>query len=123
MFSKAVLDHFRNPRHAGELPDATARVEVTNPVCGDVLELAVRIEAGRIAAARFRTRGCVTAIASSSLLTELLIGRTIAEAREITAEEISQALGGLPPATAHGSQLAREAIEALLAKAGNSRTI
>jgi nitrogen fixation protein NifU and related proteins len=113
MFTEAVLDHFRNPRNAGELPGATARVEVTNPVCGDILELAVRIEAGRIVAARFRTRGCVTAIASSSLLTELLLGKTIAEAREITAEDISRALGGLPPATAHGSQLARDAIEAL----------
>jgi len=121
MFSEAVLDHFRSPRNAGELPDATARVEVTNPVCGDILELSVRIEAGRITAARFRTRGCVTAIASSSLLTELLIGRTLAEARAITAEEISQALGGLPPATAHGSELARDAVAALLARLGKPK--
>ena len=69
MFSDAVLDHFRNPHNAGDLPDATATVEVTNPVCGDVLRLAVRLESGRIAAARFKTQGCVAAIASSSVLT------------------------------------------------------
>jgi nitrogen fixation NifU-like protein len=118
MFSAAVLDHFKNPRNAGELPDATATVEVTNPVCGDVLELAVRIEGGRITAARFRARGCVTAIASSSLLTELLIDKSPAEARTITPAQISEALGGLPPATAHGAQLAGDAIEALLNRVG-----
>ena len=63
MFNEAVLDHFRNPRNAGDLPGATATVEVTNPVCGDVLRLAVRMEAGRIVAARFKTQGCVAAIA------------------------------------------------------------
>ena len=68
MFNETVLDHFRNPRNAGDLPDATATVEVTNPVCGDVLRLSVRMEDGRIAAARFKTQGCVAAIASSSVL-------------------------------------------------------
>lgn len=116
MYSAGVLDHFKNPRNAGELPGATAVVEVSNPACGDILQLAVRVENGRIAAARFKTRGCVTSIACSSLLTELLTGRTLAEARAITAEQISSAFGGLPPATLHGSQLARDAVEALLAK-------
>lgn len=94
----------------------TATISVENPVCGDILELSVRIEAGRISEARFRTRGCVTAMASSSLLTELLRGKTPAEARSITTEQISQALGGLPQATLHGAQLARDAVHALLAK-------
>ena len=85
MFSEAVLDHFRNPRNAGELRDATAAVEVTN-----------------------------TSIACASLLTEELRGRTPAEARGITAEFLSLALGGLPPATFHGAQLAAEAVAALL---------
>ncbi|HXP78535.1 MAG TPA: iron-sulfur cluster assembly scaffold protein [Verrucomicrobiae bacterium] len=116
MYSEAVLDHFQNPRNAGTLDAATATVSVENPVCGDILELSARLEAGRIAEARFRTRGCVTAVACSSLLTELLRGKTPAEARAITSEQISEALGGLPQATLHGAQLARDAVEALLAK-------
>jgi nitrogen fixation protein NifU and related proteins len=116
MYSEAVLDHFQNPRNAGTLDTATATVSVENPVCGDILELSARIESGRILEARFRTRGCVTAMACSSLLTELLRGKTLAEARGITAEQISQDLGGLPPATLHSAQLARDAVQALLAK-------
>jgi len=116
MYSEAVLDHFQNPRNAGTLDSATATVSVENPVCGDILELSARVEAGRIAEARFRTRGCVTALACSSLLTELLRGKTPSEASAISSEQISQALGGLPPATLHGAQLARDAVQALLAK-------
>ena len=116
MFSEAVLDHFRNPRNAGELRDATAAVEVTNPVCGDILRLFARLESGRIAEARFLCRGCTTAIACGSLLTEQLRGRTPVEARGITAESLSAALGQLPPATFHGAQLAAEAVAALLRK-------
>jgi nitrogen fixation NifU-like protein len=116
MFSDAVLDHFRNPHNAGDLPDATATVEVTNPVCGDVLRLAVRLESGRIAAARFKTQGCVAAIASSSVLTDLLSGKTPAEARTITPEHISDALGGLPPASFHAAQLCTDVVAALVRK-------
>jgi nitrogen fixation NifU-like protein len=116
VYSEAVLDHFQNPRHAGTLDAATAKVSVENPVCGDILELSVRVDAGRIVEARFRTRGCVTAMACSSLLTELLHGKTPAEAREITSEQISSALGNLPPATFHAAQLARDAVQALVAK-------
>ncbi len=116
MYSPGVLDHFQNPRNAGELPSATATVDVTNPVCGDILRLAVRVEAGRIAEARFKAKGCVTAMACSSVLTEMLIGKTIGEARLVTAGKISEVLGGLPPATSHGSQLAADAVEAILAQ-------
>lgn len=115
MYSPVVLDHFKNPRNAGELENPTAVVEVTNPVCGDVLRLAARVEQGRIVAVRFQTRGCVTAIASSSVLTEQMLGRTLQELRGITPESLSAALGGLPPATFHGSQLACDALAALLA--------
>ncbi len=115
MYSPEVQDHYKRPRNQGELPDATARVEVTNPVCGDTLELAVRLEGDRIAAAKFRTRGC-PAIACSSLLTEMLLGKSLAEVREITAEQISEALGVLPPATKHASQLAEDSLDALLDK-------
>jgi nitrogen fixation NifU-like protein len=116
MYSEAVLDHFQNPRNVGTLDAATATISVENPVCGDILELSARMDAGRIAEARFRTRGCVTAMACSSLLTELVRGKTPAEVRGITAEQISETLGGLPPATFHAAQLARDAAQALVAK-------
>src|SRR5712691_6035341 len=113
MFSEAVLEHFRNPRNAGELPDATATIEVTNPVCGDILKLSARFESGRIAEARFLCCGCTTAIACASLLTEQLRGCSLAEARAISAESLSSLLGGLPPATFHGAQLAADGVAAL----------
>ena len=114
MYSAVVLEHSEHPRNLGDLPDATNTVNVTNPVCGDELRLAVLIEDGRVAAARFGIRGCKAAIASASLLTELILGKTIAEIRGITAEQISQALGGLPAATRHGSQLAEDALDEIL---------
>ncbi len=116
MHSAAVLDHFKNPRNAGELPDATAAVDVTNPVCGDVLRLAVRVEDGKIAAVRFKAQGCVAALASASALTELVAGKSLNEAWSVTAAQISAALGGLPQATFHGAQLASDALVALFAK-------
>lgn len=118
MFSPAVLDHFQNPRNSGTLPDATTTIEVTNPVCGDVLRLAVRFENDRITAARFQTRGCVTSIACSSLLTELLIGRSRAGAAAVTPQLVAETLGGLEPATTHAADLARDAVEALLLQLG-----
>ena len=114
MFSDAVLDHFQNPRNAGELDGADVKVEVSNPVCGDVLQLAVRMEGERIAEARFLCRGCTTSIACASLLTEQLRHRTLAEARALTAQSLSQSLGGLPPATFHGAELAADAVETML---------
>jgi nitrogen fixation NifU-like protein len=116
MFSELVLDHFRNPRNAGKLANASAEVQTTNPVCGDILELAVRVENGGIAAARFLCRGCTTSIACASFMTERLKGSTLAAARSITAESISEALGTLPPATFHGAQLATDALRLLLEK-------
>jgi NifU-like protein involved in Fe-S cluster formation len=114
MFSDAVLDHFQNPRNAGELDAADAKVEVSNPVCGDVLQLAVRMEGERIAEARFLCRGCTTSIACASLLTEQLRHRTLAEARLLTAQSLSQSLGGLPAATFHGAELAADAVGTML---------
>ena len=114
MFSEAVLEHFRNPRNVGELRDATGTIEVSNPVCGDILKLSARVADGRFADARFLCRGCTTSIACASLLTEQLRGRTLAEARAITADSLSELLGGLPSATFHGAQLAVDAVVALL---------
>lgn len=118
MYRDAVLEHFRNPRNAGDLQDATAVVEVTNPVCGDVLRLALRVADGRIVVARFKAQGCVASIASSSILTELLVGKTAMEASSITAQQIADTLDGLPPASFHAAQLCADALDALLRKLG-----
>jgi nitrogen fixation protein NifU and related proteins len=116
MFSELLLDHFRNPRNAGKLLNASAEVQATNPVCGDILELAARIENGEITEVRFLCRGCTTSIACASFLTELLTGSSAAAARSITPDTISTALGGLPQATFHGAQLAADALRLLLQK-------
>jgi len=116
MYSAQVLDHFKNPRHAGDLPEATATVEVENPVCGDVLRLSARVENGAVTAARFKAAGCVTALACGSWLAEWMQGRRLAELGEITDSTIAEALGGLPAATRHGAQLAADALRALLEK-------
>jgi nitrogen fixation protein NifU and related proteins len=116
MYSETVLEHFRNPRNVGKLEGATAEVRATNPVCGDILELAARVQNGRIVEARFLCRGCTTSIACGSWLTEWLVGKMAAEVRVLTPEHISQALNGLPPASFHGAQLAAEAAEMLVKK-------
>jgi nitrogen fixation protein NifU and related proteins len=118
MLSDAVLDHFQSPRNAGKLPNATAAVEVTNPVCGDILYLAARLEteSHRIAESRFLCQGCTTAIACASLLTVELKDKSISEAAYINAEYLSTKLGELPPATQHAAQLAADALTQLLAK-------
>jgi nitrogen fixation protein NifU and related proteins len=114
MYTDAVLHHFQRPHNAGHLLDANATAEVSNPVCGDVLRLEVRMADGRIEAARFKAQGCVAAIASGSVLTDALIGKTTEEARQVTPQQISDALGGLPPATFHAAQLCCDAVKAVL---------
>ncbi|HET7109207.1 MAG TPA: iron-sulfur cluster assembly scaffold protein [Candidatus Acidoferrum sp.] len=116
MFSEIVLEHFQRPRNAGELAGATATVEVSNPVCGDVLRLAVIVEHGVIREAKFLCRGCTASIASASVLTEKMIGRSASQLAEIDAAEISAGLGGLPPASLHAAQLAEDGVKAILAK-------
>jgi NifU-like protein involved in Fe-S cluster formation len=118
MYSHQVMDHFRNPRNAGELAGATARAEgVTNPVCGDVMNLAARVEDGAIAEVRFKCSGCVPAIAAGSALTELMQGQTLDELKDISDQTITEALGGLPSASRHAAQLAADALRALLKQA------
>jgi len=116
MFNEIIIGHFQNPRNAGDLPGANGQAEVTNPVCGDILRLSARISGNRIEEVRFKTQGCVAAIAASSVLTELLVGKTTAQTREITAQFISDTLGGLPPASFHAAQLCVDAVAALLRK-------
>jgi nitrogen fixation NifU-like protein len=115
MYSEEVMDHFSNPRNTGELPDATARVEgIGNPACGDVINLAARIDNGQVAAVRYKCSGCVSAIAAGSMLTELMQGRALEDLKEIDDKKIDDALGGLPPASHHAAQLAASALRALL---------
>lgn len=116
MFSREVLDHFQHPRNAGELPDATAAVEVSNPVCGDILKLSVKVELGTITQVRFLCRGCTTAIACASRLSELLTENAVDALRRTSLLELSASLGGLPAETIHGAHLAIDAARALAQK-------
>src|SRR3989440_12914950 len=113
-YSEKLLDYFQNPRCVGEIPEASAVAEVSNPVCGDVMKLWVKVEGGRIQDARFKAQGCSAAIATSSYATELLIGMSVADARLITKEQIADAIGGLPTSKIHCSVLASEAIQEVL---------
>ncbi len=117
MFSDTLLDHFQHPRYAGELPNANVSVEVTNPVCGDVLQLAAIIERNTIREVRFLCRGCTASIATASFLAESLKGREFAAVSALTPDSLSASLGGLPPASFHAAHLAYDALQALLAAA------
>ena len=110
LFSAQLLDHFEHPRNAGEMVSPTARVRVENPACGDIMELSLRIENGAIAESRYRTRGCVAAIACGSALTELLAGKSLPDARLLRREEIIAVVGGLRPESVHASHLAMDAL-------------
>ena len=116
MFSSTLLDHFQHPRNAGELSGATVQVEVSNPVCGDILQLAAILDDHSIREVRFLCRGCTASIASASLLTELIQGRELSELASISPESLAHALGGLPPASFHAAQLAIDALQSLLQK-------
>ena len=118
MYSPQLLDHFEHPRNSGELPDADAHVRIENPACGDILELAIKMDAGRIAAIRFRAKGCVPAMACASAMTELAKGKSAQEAAAINKREIVSAVGGLPAASGHAAQLAIDALRAALKKLG-----
>lgn len=114
MFSPQLLDHFQNPRGTGDIERPDARAEVTNPVCGDVLRLTLRIQEGRVAEARFKAQGCVPTVACGSALTEIVRGKTVGEARVLTSAEIVAALGEVPPASMHAVALAMEALSIAL---------
>ena len=114
VYSAELLDHFQNPRNAGEVkaPDAIAQLE--NPACGDVLELTLKLEGSRIADIRFRVKGCVPAMACGSAITELVKGKNVDEARRVSREDLVRKVGGLPQASAHASHLAIDTLAALL---------
>ncbi len=117
MHSEKLLDHFQNPRNAGELDPATVRVEVENPACGDRLRLTVRVEQGVMAEVRFQVRGCTASIAAGSALTEWLTGRRADEAAALRAEVIEEALGGLIPESKHAAVLCVDAARELARRA------
>lgn len=114
MYSAAVLDHLETPRHVGEMADASARGVATNPVCGDVLHLYLRMEDGMIAAASFQVRGCPPSIAAGSVLTEMVRGLTLAEASQLTPNDVTRALETLPRNKEHCSILAIDGLRAAL---------
>jgi nitrogen fixation NifU-like protein len=116
VYSAELLDHFQNPRNAGEVevPDAVARSQ--NPVCGDVLELSAKLNDQMIADIRFRAKGCVAVMACASAITELVKGKNVEAALQISREELVHEVGGLPPASAHASHLAIDTLKVLLRK-------
>ncbi len=114
-YSDIVIDHFQRPRNAGSLDDANAVGEDRNPVCGDHMKLMLRIEQGAIAEARFQTRGCPAAIATSSMATLLLTGMALDDAAELSRQDFVDAVGGLPKAKIHCSVLAAAALKKALA--------
>ncbi|MBE9565769.1 MAG: Fe-S cluster assembly scaffold protein NifU, partial [Proteobacteria bacterium] len=114
MYSEKVMDHFRNPRNVGVIEDADGVGKVGNPVCGDIMELTIKVDDGVITDARFRTFGCGAAIATSSMVTELVKGKTVEEALSISNRAVAEALGGLPPIKMHCSLLAEQALQSAI---------
>jgi len=113
-YSQKVMEHFMNPHNLGELPDADGVGTVGNPVCGDVMKILLKIENNRIVDARFKTFGCGAAIATSSMVTDLVKGKTIEEALAVTNKTVAEALDGLPPIKMHCLVLAEEGIQAAI---------
>jgi nitrogen fixation NifU-like protein len=118
MYSELLLEHFRNPRNVGDLEPPAVTVEVSNPACGDILRLAVRFDGGRVAEARYRTRGCTASIAAGSALTEWMTGKSRDELRRLRAADIESAVGGLEPESKHAAVLCLDGVKALLKGSG-----
>ena len=113
-YSEKVMDHFMNPRNMGEIEDADGMGTAGNPICGDTMKITLKIEEGRIIDVKFKTFGCGAAIATSSMVTELVKGKTIEEALQVTNKTVAEALDGLPPIKLHCSVLAEEGIRAAI---------
>jgi len=114
MYSEQVMEHFRNPRNVGVIENADGVGEVGNPVCGDMMRIYIKVEDNVIKDIKFQTLGCGAAVASSSMMTEMAKGKTLEEALKITNDMVAEALGGLPPAKLHCSNLAADGLRAAI---------
>lgn len=110
MYSELVMEHFSNPRNVGEIPDADGVGQEGNPTCGDIMKLYIKVEDGRLKDVKFKTFGCGAAIATSSMVTEMVMGKTLEEAMDVSNRQVAEALGGLPPTKMHCSNLAADAL-------------
>ncbi|KKQ15341.1 MAG: hypothetical protein US29_C0046G0011 [candidate division WS6 bacterium GW2011_GWF1_36_8] len=113
-YSQKVMDHFMNPRNVGVIEDADGIGEVGNPVCGDIMKMYLKIKDNVITEVKFQTFGCGAAVATSSMATELILGKTLEEALEISNKTVAEALNGLPPIKMHCSNLAEQAIKSAI---------
>lgn len=113
-YSAKVMDHFTNPRNVGEIPDANGVGQVGNPVCGDIMKMYLKIENNQIEDVKFKTFGCGAAIATSSIATEMIKGKSVDEALKLTNKAVIEALDGLPPVKVHCSVLAEQAVKSAL---------
>lgn len=114
MYSQKVMEHFKNPRNMGEIPDADGVGTVGNPVCGDLMTIYIKVKDNRLEDIKFKTFGCGSAIATSSMITELANGKTLEEGMKITRGNVADELGGLPPVKMHCSNLAADALHAAI---------
>jgi len=114
MYSAKVMEHFKNPRNMGEIPDADGIGTVGNPVCGDMMTIYIKVKDDHLADIKFKTFGCGAAIATSSMITELAKGKTLKEALEITRKDVADSLDGLPPIKMHCSNLAADGLHAAI---------
>ncbi|AEG15586.1 MULTISPECIES: Fe-S cluster assembly scaffold protein NifU [Desulfofundulus] len=114
MYSEKVMDHFTNPRNVGEIPDADGVGQVGNPVCGDIMKIYIKVKDNIIEDIKFKTFGCGAAIATSSMVTELVKGKTLEEAMQVSNKQVAEALDGLPPQKMHCSNLAADALHAAI---------
>jgi len=114
MYSEKVMDHFSNPRNVGEIEDANGTGTVGNPACGDIMKLSIKVENDVITDVKFKTFGCGAAIATSSMVTELVKGKGLEEAEQISNSTVADALDGLPPVKMHCSNLAADALHAAI---------
>lgn len=114
MYTEKVMDHFENPRNVGEISDAHGVGQVGNPTCGDIMKIYIKVEDNKISDIKFKTFGCGAAIATSSMVTELVKGKTLEDALHISNKSVAEALGGLPPKKMHCSNLAADALHAAI---------
>ena len=114
MYSQKVMDHFQNPHNAGEIENADGVGEVGNPQCGDMMRITIKVNDGKLEDIKWKTLGCGAAIATSSVMTELAMGKTIKEALDLTRDNVAEALDGLPPAKMHCSNLATDGLRAAI---------